>query len=269
MTPKPTMAAESAGPRVTFVTLDNHLASAVDRARRTLAKDIPGLSLTFHAACDWNDPKALEACRTAISRADIIVATMLFMEEHAEAVKPAIQARRAHCEAVIGCMSAPDIVKLTRIGRFNMDGSKRGAFDFLKKLRGKSSSETGGAAQLAMLKRIPRILQIHPRPRAGRARLFPHAAILARRLRRECCAVGAFPRRPLRRRRVPAFARRLQGRGADRLSRRRRLPPASARPRLRERRQAAGPEGRARDRRHAVDALLHPGRQHRALRRGD
>ena len=164
MTPKRIMAAELAGPRVTIVTLDNHLACAVERARRTLRAEIPGLELTFHAACDWNDPKALEACLADIGRADIIVATMLFMEEHAEAVRPAILARRAECDAVVGCMSAPEIVKLTRIGSFNMDGSKRGAFDFLKKLRGKSKGETGGAAQLAMLKRIPRILRFIPGP---------------------------------------------------------------------------------------------------------
>ena len=68
------------------------------------------------------------------------------MEERAQAVLPAIQARRDRCDAVVCCMSAPEIVKLTRIGRFNMDGSKRGAFDFLKKLRGsKKPNETGGA----------------------------------------------------------------------------------------------------------------------------
>ena len=90
---------------------------------------------------------------------------MLFMEEQAQAVLPAIQARRDACDAVIGCMSAPEIVKLTRIGRFNMDGSKRGAFDFLKKLRGsKKPGETGGAQQLAMLRRIPKILRFIPGP---------------------------------------------------------------------------------------------------------
>ena len=44
-----------------------------------------------------------------------------------------------------------------------MDGTKRGAFDFLKRLRGSGKpSETGGAKQLAMLRRIPRILRFIP-----------------------------------------------------------------------------------------------------------
>ena len=109
-------------------------------------------------------------CSTAsssIAKADIIVATMLFMEEHAQAVLSAIQARRDTCDAVLGCMSDPNIVKLTRVGRLNMDGSKRGALDFLKRLRGGGKgkpSATGGAQQMAMLRRIPRILRFIPGP---------------------------------------------------------------------------------------------------------
>src|ERR1700761_6414259 len=62
-------------------------------------------------------------------------------------------------------MSEPNIVKLTRIGRFNMDGSKRGALDFLKRPRGGGKpSATGGAHQLGMLRRIPRILKFIPGP---------------------------------------------------------------------------------------------------------
>ncbi len=161
--PKPILAAETGGLRVVIVTLDNHLASAAERARRALSHEMPGLHLGFHAAADWNDPASLAKCVEDIGRADIIVATMLFMEDHAQAVLPAIRARRDRCDAVLCCMSAPEIVKLTRVGRFNMDGSKRGAFDFLKKLRGgKTSNETGGAQQLAMLRRIPKILRFIP-----------------------------------------------------------------------------------------------------------
>ena len=43
-------------------------------------------------------------------------------------------------------------------------GRSGGAFDFLKKLRGKKPNETGGAAQLAMLCRIPKILRFIPGP---------------------------------------------------------------------------------------------------------
>ena len=61
--------------RVVFVTLDNHLSGAVDRAEALLVKDMPGLSIGFHAAADWGrDPGALDAARADIARADIVIA---------------------------------------------------------------------------------------------------------------------------------------------------------------------------------------------------
>ena len=94
MKPKPTSAAERAGPRFVIVTLDNHLAGAVDRARRALEIDIPGLDLSFHAAAEWNDPAALQRCLASIAKADIIVATMLFTGMIALAL--VVRRQRAH-----------------------------------------------------------------------------------------------------------------------------------------------------------------------------
>ncbi len=89
---------------------------------------------------------------------------MLFMEDHVKAVLPDLLARRNACDVMIGCMSAPEIVKLTRVGRFNMDGTQRSPLDFLKKLRGggKGKPPSVGAKQMAMLRRIPRILRFIP-----------------------------------------------------------------------------------------------------------
>ena len=163
--PKPTSVAESTALRVVIVTLDTHLSSATERAARVLRSDMPGLEISFHAAVAWSDPRALDACRAAVGRADIIIATMLFTPEHVDAILPDLQARRDSCDAIVGCMSAAPIVKLTRLGRLNMDGSKRGALDFLKKLRGSGKgSETGGKRQLDMIRRLPRILRFIPGP---------------------------------------------------------------------------------------------------------
>ncbi len=52
MTRKPISPADSAPIRVVLVTLDNHIAAAVDDARRSLAADLPGLTLSVHAATD-------------------------------------------------------------------------------------------------------------------------------------------------------------------------------------------------------------------------
>lgn len=165
--PKHTTAA-SAPMRVTIVTLDNHLTGAVGRVRVQLAQEAPGLELTVHAASNWgSNPASLKACCNDIEKADIVIATMLFMEDHIQAVMPALQARRDNCDAMVCFMSAGEVIKLTRLGRFSMGGSQGTIVNLLKKLRGaKTNSATekasAGAKQLAMLKRIPKILRFIP-----------------------------------------------------------------------------------------------------------
>ncbi len=151
--------------RVVIVTLDAHLSGAAERARPELERAIPGLRLSLHAASEWeHDPEALQRCRDDISKGDIILANMLFMEDHIQAVLPWLKARRDQCDAMIGCMSAGEIIRLTRIGNFAMDGSQGGAMALLKRLRGSSSKEmtASGAQQMAMLRRIPKILRFIP-----------------------------------------------------------------------------------------------------------
>ena len=87
--PRPTTVDKAIPVRVAIVTLDSHLASATDRARQILKRDLPGLTLDLHSVSEWgNDPEALERARTDIEKADIIVAAMLFMEDHIQAVLP-------------------------------------------------------------------------------------------------------------------------------------------------------------------------------------
>ncbi|MBC7770024.1 MAG: magnesium chelatase subunit H [Phycisphaerales bacterium] len=164
MTQKAISRAEDASVRVVIVTLDNHLAGVVRRAEKALAREIPGLRIALHAAADWaDDAAALDACRADIATGDIIVATMLFMEDHMQAVLPALEARRDQCDAMIGAMSAGEIIRLTRLGPFRMDGSQKGPIALLKRLRGsKSNKVSSGAGQMAMLRRLPKILRFIP-----------------------------------------------------------------------------------------------------------
>ncbi|MDX2258325.1 MAG: magnesium chelatase subunit H [Hyphomicrobiaceae bacterium] len=167
--PKPTSAAERAPRggvplRVVIVTLDSHLASAADRACRTLTHEVPGLEITLHAAATWaSEPARLEACKRDIATGDIIIANMLFMEDHIQAVLPALKARQEDCDAMVCCLSAGEVVRLTRLGRFRMDGPQSGIAALLKRLRGSSNkTKSDGAQQMAMLRRLPKILRFIP-----------------------------------------------------------------------------------------------------------
>ena len=150
--------------RVVIVTMDRHLAGAVERAQRALRDDLPGLRLDLHAAADWrDDPAALERCRRDIERGDIVIATMLFMEEHIQPVLPWLEARREQCDALAGCLSAGEVVKLTKLGDFTMGGQQGRIVSLLKRLRGSGKKPAdAGASQMRMLRRLPKILRYIP-----------------------------------------------------------------------------------------------------------
>jgi magnesium chelatase subunit H len=175
MTPKRTSAANSSGTntapmRVVIVTMDPHLATAADRARLMLRRVMPNLHFTMHAAAEFaSDAAALKHCCDDIAQANIIIATMLFMEDHFQAVLPALKARRDSCDAMVCAMSAAEVTKLTRMGKFDMETPASGLMAMLKKLRGKPASEnkggasaTAGARQMAVLRRLPKILRFIP-----------------------------------------------------------------------------------------------------------
>ena len=169
---KRTSAAEVGGPetRVVLVTMDSHLASAAQRAGRTLARQLPGLQFSVHAADEWgSDDAALARCKADIAVGDIVIVTMLFMEDHFMPLLPALKARREHCDAMVCAMSAGEVSKLTRMGKFDMQAPSSALMSMLKKLRGKSAAEskngaqaTAGAKQMAMLRRLPKILRFIP-----------------------------------------------------------------------------------------------------------
>ena len=59
--PRPTSAADATPVRVVIVTLDGHLASAVERAQLRLRRELPGISLKLHALAEWSgNPGAQE-----------------------------------------------------------------------------------------------------------------------------------------------------------------------------------------------------------------
>ncbi len=151
--------------RVVVVTLDRHLNGVFKRAAADLARQVPGLTVGLHAATDWaEDPSALALCLEDIGQGDIIIATMLFMEDHVRAVLPALEERREQCDAMIGVMSAGEIIRLTKLGPLRMDGSDKGPLAMLKRLRGSKAKKSSGAGQMAMLRRLPKLLRFIPGP---------------------------------------------------------------------------------------------------------
>ena len=150
--------------RVVIVTLDNHLKGAVARAEEALARE--GIDLSLHAASEWgSDTAEFETLRAAIEGADVVIATMLFLDDHIRMVLPLLEARREACDAMVCLMSAGEVVRLTKMGAYRMDAPAKGPLALLKRLRGSSGKDgkpNSGAGQMKMLRRLPKILRFIP-----------------------------------------------------------------------------------------------------------
>jgi len=163
--PKPTSVAESTSLRFVLVTMDRHLAGAAERAATAVSQVLPGFRFVMHAASDWGtDKDALARCVDDIAKADIMVATMLFMEDHYQPVLEALRQRREQCDAMACVLCAAEVTRLTRLGRFDMQSKQSGGpLAFLKRLRGSRSQGSGaGEQQMKMLRRLPRLLRFIP-----------------------------------------------------------------------------------------------------------
>src|SRR6056297_2000765 len=152
------------GYRVVIVTLDSHAAGPAARVSERLAGEFPGLNVSVHASAEWaENPAALEEAKIAVRHGDIVVSNLLFIEEHITAILPELQARRDHCDAMIGMISAKEVVQLTRMGDLDMMKPATGPMKLLKKLRGsKEPSANSGEKQMKMLRRLPKMLKFIP-----------------------------------------------------------------------------------------------------------
>ena len=152
------------GYRVVIITLDSHAAGPGRRAMDVLATDYPGLDLQIHAAAEWGEtPGSFEAAEEAVRNGDIIIANLLFLEEHVARILPALRARRDHCDAMIGVVADAEVVKLTRMGTLDMTAPPSTMGKLMKRLRGSSKPSTeSGAKKMAMLRRLPKILKYLP-----------------------------------------------------------------------------------------------------------
>ncbi|HBG99184.1 MAG TPA: magnesium chelatase subunit H [Rhodobacteraceae bacterium] len=151
------------GYRVAIVTLDSHAAGPAARATEDLAGDFPGLTVTVHAAAEWGEnPQALETARDAVRHADIVIANLLFLEEHVQAILPDLKARRDACDAMVGVIADPQIVHLTRMGGLDMSKPASGAMKLLKKLKPNTKRSNSAEASMKILRRLPQILRFLP-----------------------------------------------------------------------------------------------------------
>ena len=108
-----------------IITLDSHLAGAVGEAASMVVRQLPSIDLRVHVASDWpENPAALERCKADIATGDIIAVTQCFQDEQVTAIRDALLARRDHCDSMLVAISAAELVRCTKMGKFDLGGAE-------------------------------------------------------------------------------------------------------------------------------------------------
>ena len=73
------------------------------------------MNITVHAAATWAEtPEALVEAKAAIAEADMVVANLLFLEEHIAPIHDDLLAVRDRVDGMIGVIADGEIIKLTK-----------------------------------------------------------------------------------------------------------------------------------------------------------
>ncbi|MEP6781666.1 MAG: magnesium chelatase subunit H [Gemmatimonadaceae bacterium] len=155
--------------RFVIVTLDAHLAGAVERAATSLTNEGVAIDLRIHVASDWmRDKSTIEICKQDLRQADLIVVTQLFMEEQVAAIGATLAARADECDAVMVALSAAELMKCTRMKGFSMgasssDSSAWSPMSLMRRMMGGKRTEgSSGERQMRALRRVPKLLKYVP-----------------------------------------------------------------------------------------------------------
>mgnify|MGYP000591829314 FL=1 len=150
---------------IAIITLDSHAAGPVARASVNLARDFPGLNVSVHAAAEWAEtPEALTEAKAAIANADMVVANLLFLEEHIKPILDDLRAVRDNVDGMVGVIADAEIIKLTKLGKLDMSKPASGLMKILKSLKPKSteSEVEKGEKRMQQLRRLPKMLKLVP-----------------------------------------------------------------------------------------------------------
>ncbi len=167
------MAGETLPPlKFVIITLDSHLAGAVAEAAAIVVRQLPSIDLRVHVASDWpENPASLDRCKADIATGDIIAVTQCFQDEQVSAIREALLARRDHCDSMLVAVSAAELVRCTKMGKFDLGGAEEkkpkpwSPLGILKKLRGsRGDGKSSGERQMTALKAMPKLLKFIPGP---------------------------------------------------------------------------------------------------------
>ncbi|WP_320674572.1 magnesium chelatase subunit H [Prochlorococcus sp. MIT 1341] len=162
--------------KAVYVVLEPQYQNALTQAANSLnSQNGPlGVELSGYLIEELRDEQNFKDFQTDISKADVFIASLIFIEDLAQKLVEAVTPHRDQLKAAVIFPSMPEVMRLNKLGTFSMAqlGQSKSVFaSFMKKRK-----EAGGAgfqdSMLKLLNTLPSILKYLPVDKAQDARSF-------------------------------------------------------------------------------------------------
>ncbi|HEY9656522.1 MAG TPA: cobaltochelatase subunit CobN, partial [Crinalium sp.] len=162
--------------RVVYVVLEPQYQSSLSAAVRAINQNHPNLAVEISGYLieELRDSDNYEAFQRDVARANIFIASLIFLEDLADKVVAAVEPHRDRLDVSVVFPSMPQVMRLNKMGSFSMaqlGQSKSAIAQFMKKRKEKSGSGFQDG-MLKLLNTLPKVLKYLPMDKAQDARNF-------------------------------------------------------------------------------------------------
>ncbi|MGB3616289.1 MAG: cobaltochelatase subunit CobN, partial [Elainellaceae cyanobacterium] len=161
---------------VVYVLLEPQYQSALSAAVRSINSNNPNIAIEISGYLleELRNPENYDAFKNDVAKANIFIASLIFIEDLAEKVVEAVQPHRDRLDAAIVFPSMPQVMRLNKLGSFSMAqmGQSKSAIASFMKKRKENSGSSFQDAMLKLLRTLPKVLKYLPVEKAQDARNF-------------------------------------------------------------------------------------------------
>ncbi len=162
--------------KVVYVVLEPQYQSSLSAAIDNINQNNPDIAIEISGYLieELRSPENYEDFKRDIAEANIVIASLIFIEDLAEKVVNAVKPHRDNLDAIIVFPSMPEVMRLNKMGSFSMaqlGQSKSAIAQFMRK-RKENSGASFQDGMLKLLRTLPKVLKYMPSGKAQDARNF-------------------------------------------------------------------------------------------------
>lgn len=162
--------------KIVYIVLESQYQSSMTAAANNINRENPNISMEVSGYLleELRDPANYEMLKNDLNEANIFIGSLIFVQDLAELVVNAVKPVRDRLDACVIFPSMPDVMRLNKLGSFQMNQLGRTNSTIAKFMR-KKKQENGASfedSMLKLLRTLPKVLKYLPNDKAQDARSF-------------------------------------------------------------------------------------------------